>query len=430
MLVVTDGDTRVEKYWDMRYGVGSDSNETRLSRQLEELMEQSVADHCKNDPWPELGAFLSGGTDSSTVVGLMTRRAPAVKAFSIGFEEQRFNELEYAKLAARKFGSEHYTYLVSARDCFEALPSIIRCFDEPYANSSAVPTYFCARWAAQNGVKTLLAGDGGDELFGGNERYATDKIFQVYGSLPGFLRSGLIEPILAATPFRGGLFGKARRYVARANMPGVERLLSYQFLRTHPLTEIFEGDFLKTLQGYSVVEIPAQHYSRAAAQDHLDRLLYVDVRMTLADNDLPKVTCMSELAGIQVRFPYLDLSVAEFSGRIPAHLKVKRFDKRYLFKRAFRDLLPSEIIHKKKHGFGIPVSSWIKSDPKLRALSRDVLLSARSFNRGYFRRPFIEDLFRKHESDTTSYYGDILWTFLTLELWHRDVVDAPARMTA
>jgi asparagine synthase (glutamine-hydrolysing) len=139
---------------------------------------------------------------------------------------------------------------------------------------------------------------------------------------------------------------------------------------------------------------------------------------------------MSELAGIQVRFPYLDLSVAEFSGRIPAHLKVKRFDKRYLFKRAFRDLLPSEIIHKKKHGFGIPVSSWIKSDPKLRALSRDVLLSARSFNRGYFRRPFIEDLFRKHESDTTSYYGDILWTFLTLELWHRDVVDAPARMTA
>ena len=181
---------------------------------------------------------------------------------------------------------------------------------------------------------------------------------------------------------------------------------------------------MRALGDYSVMNIPAGHYANAAARDHLDRLLYVDTKITLADNDLPKVTCMSELAGIRTRFPFLDRSVAEFSGRIPARLKVKGFKKRYLFKRAFRDLLPSEIIAKKKHGFGIPVAVWMTSDKRMRELSRDTLLSSRAFGRGYFRRDFIESLFHRHETeDPTGYYGDTIWTFLTLELWHRQVVD-------
>jgi asparagine synthase (glutamine-hydrolysing) len=155
----------------------------------------------------------------------------------------------------------------------------------------------------------------------------------------------------------------------------------------------------------------------------------VDVKVTLGDSDLPKVTRMCELAGVQVRFPFLDRSVATFSGCIPASLKVKRFEKRYLFKRAFRNLLPIEIIKKKKHGFGIPVSTWLKTDPKFRELARDTLLSRRAFDRNYFRRQFIEDLFKKHEEDQSPYYGDTLWTFLTLELWHRQIVDQPARVT-
>jgi asparagine synthase (glutamine-hydrolysing) len=432
MLRVSDRQTRVEPYWDMRYGIGEDSSEARLSRELERVVESSVADHCKDDPTAEVGAYLSGGTDSSTVLGMMTRAAQGpVKSFSIGFQEHDFNELGYADIAARKFQSEHHTYLVGPRDCFEALPRMIRCFDEPYGNSSAIPTYFCARLAAQNGVKVLLAGDGGDELFGGNERYATDKIFEVYHNLPRVFRKGLIEPALRAFPIQHGLVRRAAGYVRRANIPGVERMLSYQFLDTHPLPEIFEGDFLRALGSYSIFEIPSRHYSQAAARDHLDRLLYVDVKITLADNDLPKVTCMSELAGIQTRFPYLDRSVAEFSGRIPARLKVKRFQKRYLFKRAFRELLPPEILQKKKHGFGIPVAGWMKSDRRMRELLHDTLLSQRTFERGYFRRDFIADLFRKHETEGAStYYGDTLWTFLTLELWHRQIVDERVRVTA
>ena len=234
MLVATNGRIRLEKYWDMRYTSGGDTNENRLSRELESQVERSVSAHCKDDSFEDLGAFLSGGTDSSTIVGLMSRmHRGKVKAFSIGFAEQQFNELEYAEIAARKFQAKHHTYLVTAADCFEALPHMIRLFDEPFGNSSAIPTYFCARLAAQNGVKVLLAGDGGDELFGGNEAYQTEKIFNFYQDIPAVLRNGLIEPALRALPFDGGIVGKVRRYVKRSNIPPVERMLSYHFLCTH-----------------------------------------------------------------------------------------------------------------------------------------------------------------------------------------------------
>jgi asparagine synthase (glutamine-hydrolysing) len=351
-----------------------------------------------------------------------------VKAFSIGFQEQSFNELEYAEIAAKKFGVEHHTYLVGPEDCFNALPRMIASFDEPFGNSSAIPTYFCARLAAQQGVGILLAGDGGDEMFGGNEWYAKDKVFEAYQHVPSALRKGLVEPILAGLPFRNGLVGKARSYVRRSNLPGLERIMSYHFLRAHAPRDVFENDFAAALADYSVMEVPARYYAEAPARDHLNRMLYSDLKIILGDSDLPKVTTMSELAGVQVRFPFLDRSVAEFSGRIPASLKVKGFQKRYLFKRAFRELLPVEIREKKKHGFGIPVSTWLKSDHRLRELAHDALLSACAFQRGYFKREFIEGLFRKHEADDTAYYGDTLWTFLALELWHRQFVDEPIKV--
>ena len=430
ILIAEEHRTSVKKYWDMRYGIGNDTGEGGLCRELESVLEHAVADHCKSDSFSTIGAFLSGGTDSSTVLGLMSRmKQGPVKTFSIGFEEQPFNELTYAKIAADRFMADHHTYLVGANDCLEALPRIIRYFDEPFGNSSAIPTYFCAKLAADNGVKVLLAGDGGDELFGGNERYLTDKIFAAYQTVPHLLRKALIEPGLGVLAVRNGLVGKARRYVQRSNLAPIERYLSGQLVCANDPENLFQSDFLTDLDGYSALDIPTGYYQRAPASDHLDRLLYVDVKITLADNDLPKVTCASELAGIQSRFPFLDRAVAEFSGRIPARLKVKGRQKRYLFKRAFQKLLPIEIIKKKKHGFGIPVATWMKSDPRMRELTHDTLLSNRAFGRGYFQRKAIEDLFHMHEvTDDTPYYGDILWTFLALELWHLRVVDQPARM--
>jgi asparagine synthase (glutamine-hydrolysing) len=426
ILIAHNGRSQMRKFWDMRYGQVSEKNEERLSRKLESLVERSVAEHCRADSYAEVGAFLSGGTDSSTVVGMMSRTGKGqVNAFSIGFQEQPFDELDYARIAARRFGAAHHTYLVGPEDCFEALPHMVRSFDEPYGNSSAIPTYFCARLAAQNGINTLLAGDGGDELFGGNERYLTDQIFATYQAIPKILRKGVVEPILNSIPVRSALARKAKGYIRRSNLPVIERYFSYHFLASHPPAEVFEAGFLESLEDYSVADIPSRHYSQAVACDHLDRLLYVDVKMTLADNDLPKVTCMSELAGVRARFPYLDRAVAEFSGTIPARLKIKNFEKRYLFKRAFRNLLPPEVIHKKKHGFGIPVAVWMKSDRRLRELTHGTIFSTRALERGYFQRAFIESLIRAHEAEKTTYYGDILWIFLTMELWLRQFVDQP-----
>jgi asparagine synthase (glutamine-hydrolysing) len=419
ILTALDGkQPKLRTYWDMRYGIGRDANEAHLATELELLVQRSVAANSVADKPEELGAFLSGGTDSSTVVGLMSRMNDgAAKAFSIGFEEHTFNELEYADIAAKRFGARHYKYLLGPDDCFSALPDIVRYFDEPFGNASAIPTYFCALLASQNGVKTLLAGDGGDELFGGNERYRTEKIFDLYHQVPRTLRTALVEPFLEYLPTRGGLIGKARGYVRRANLPGVERLLSFQFLSTHSQQEVFAPDFIDLLNDYSVIEKPSEYYRAAPAREHLDRVLYMDLKITLGDSDLPKVTHMCEMAGVQARFPFLDTSVVEFSGNIPANLKVKGLEKRYLFKRAFRDLLPVEIIRKKKHGFGIPVASWLKSDRRFRELSHDVLLSKRARERGYFRQGFVEGLFEKHEADHSSYYGDTLWTLLVLEMW-------------
>ncbi len=236
LLIVSEGRASVENYWDLRYDRKSHSGKNGLSRQLEDVVQESVTAHCKSDSFTELGAFLSGGTDSSTVVGMLSRAdRGTVKAFSIGFQEQQFNELEYAKLAADTFHASHHTYLVGADDCLEALPDMVRYFDEPFGNSSAIPTYFCARLAAQNGVKTLLAGDGGDELFGGNSWYATDRIFQLYGDVPAVVRKGLIEPLLGVIPMRNGIVGKARNYVRRSNLPGLETGVVLPFsLRSQP----------------------------------------------------------------------------------------------------------------------------------------------------------------------------------------------------
>lgn len=425
-LLVSREETRLGPYWDMRYYRGGSADEDALSHKLSQVVEESVRLHCKGEDAVELGAFLSGGTDSSTVTGMMRRIGnEPVNSFSIGFAEERFNELEYARIAARAFQTKHHEYLVTASDCAEAIPDMVRYFDEPFGNSSAIPTYFCARLAAQNGVKILLAGDGGDELFGGNTRYLTDKIFAAYDKIPGILRKGALEPLLRSIPIRRGIIAKARSYVRRANLSQPERFFSYNLLLDNPLDLIFEPDFVHSLQGHSVLGRPNFYYRQGPAKDHLDKLLYIDMKMTLADNDLLKVTRMCELAGVRPRFPFLDRAVADVSGEIPAGFKVKGSQKRYLFKKAFRDLLPTEVIHKKKQGFGIPVSVWMKTDRRLRELTNDVLLSARTYQRGYIRRTFVENLLQHHATDNTAFYGDMLWTFLTLELWLREVADQP-----
>jgi asparagine synthase (glutamine-hydrolysing) len=424
-LLGNAGAVRSSQYWDMQYPEDARSTDNKLASELLERMEEAVGKTLGNTPCSRLGCFLSGGTDSSSIVGLASRiRKSAITSVSVGFAEERFNELNFAMIAAKHFGSQHIISRLGPEDAFRSLPQIAALYDEPFANSSVIATYHCQKTARERGIDVMLAGDGGDELFGGNERYRTHQVYDLYHKVPRVFRQRLIEPVVAhISPDASGLSGKLRRYIQTSNTPNPERYFRWSMLQYFPPEQIL-GAAISCRNGDSdLLAVPRSHYRAARTTDELNRLLYIDVKMTLGDNDLPKVVRSAELAGIAVRFPYLDQPLAEFSGRIPANLKVRGFQKRYLFKLATRNLLPKAILQKKKHGFGLPIGMWLKTDPKLRNMAEEVFHDPRTYQRGYFQRKFIDKTFAAMDRDQTPFYGDVLWPFLMLELWYRKHVE-------
>jgi len=421
-LRVTSGEAACEPYWDMRY-VTRPLRVDEGARLLAERTEDAVGRALEGVATKETGAFLSGGTDSSAVVGLMGRRSgEPVNAFSIGFREPRYDELEYAELTARHFEAAHYVKILSADEALASLPRLVEVYDEPLGNNSAIGTLACAELARECGVRRLLAGDGGDEIFGGNERYAVDRVFARYHLVPAPVRRGLLDPVFLALPDRG-LTGRIRRYVRRANIPNPRRFYSYEFFFAQEGRAYLDPDFTANTGTEAAWATLQSHFDRVEAAAELHRLLYLDLKLTIGDNDLFKVVRTAELAGMEVRFPLLDLPLVEFAATLPASLIVRGVEKRYLFKRAFRTLLPAATLTKRKHGFGVPTSLWLKSHPGFRDLVRETLLSSRARQRGYFRPGAIEEIFQLHAADETPFYGDVIWTLLMLELWHRRHLD-------
>jgi asparagine synthase (glutamine-hydrolysing) len=411
----------VHSYWDMSYheATGGQSEEI-WAEKTEKAIRSAVARAVAGDI-QKIGCFMSGGTDSSSVAGLtgqLTGRAP--RTFSIGFDDPRYNEIQYARIAAKRFGADHHEYFVTPGDILALAQKAAVKFDEPFGNSSIVPTYYCARLAAERGMSHLLAGDGGDELFGGNSRYAADKIFQRYGEIPAWARQLMVEPTvrLGAAWIGNGFFDRASSYIRRSSIPAPDRYFSYGLVSSVPGHELFTPEFLRSLNGDHSLEPARRHFHAAPASTELNRWLYLDLKIIITDNDLRKVTTMCELAGVHARYPLLDPTLAEFSGTIPTDLKVRGNQLRYLFKKAMKDVLPPEIITKTKHGFGLPYSVWLADNKPLRDFTFDVLGADRCRQRGYFRRDLPEWLWSQYETVHQGYYGDLLWVFLMLELWH------------
>jgi asparagine synthase (glutamine-hydrolysing) len=413
---------RLKPYWQLPFNEDHSKSVSYFAVNLRRYLTDAVFSqtHYKGDHG-KIGTFLSGGTDSSTISGLVGQslKSPA-RTFSIGFREDRFNEIEYAHLAARHFRTEHHEYFVTPEDTARLIPRLVAAYDEPFGNASAVPSYYCAQLARDHGVEIMMAGDGGDELFGGNSRYADDKVFEAYRKLPYGIRKHVVEPVLFNRLLPDiGFIAKGRKYVRRSNLSQPKRFFSYNLLYTIDPREIFSDEFVCALSGDPGLEAAEAHYQAVPQTSMLNRLLNIDLKITISDNDLRKVTTMCELAGVRVRYPMLDRALAEFSGQIPAWMKVRRLNKRFIFKEALKDFLPHEIIVKKKHGFGLPISSWILETPALRELARDTLLSRVALQRGYFNRKFLERLFDLHQEDRTTFFGDNIWVFLMLELWHQ-----------
>jgi asparagine synthase (glutamine-hydrolysing) len=417
----------VEPYWDMAYAERP-MRTADAAGMVYRLTEQAVADALRDISPKEMGAYLSGGTDSSTVVGLASRlTGERIQAFSVGFSEERYDELEYAKITARRFDAAHYTRILGPDQALASLPRLVEAYEEPSGNNSAIGALACAEAARECGVRRLLAGDGGDEIFGGNERYRTDRIYARYDRVPAIFRRALLEPALSRVREDSpSLLGRARRYVRRANLPNPERYYFSEFLFARAAEELLGKDVRDTVSKRHPYAILETHYRQARATAELNRLMYIDLKVTLGDNDLLKVTRTAELAGVAVRFPFLSLPLVEFTGTMPARFKLRGLEKRYLFKQAFGPLLAPETLAKRKHGFGVPTSAWLKAHAGFRELARDTLLSPRARQRGYLRRGAVEWLFERHEADRTPYYGDILWNVLMLELWQRQHLDGVA----
>ncbi|MCK6459528.1 MAG: asparagine synthase-related protein [Planctomycetes bacterium] len=389
------------------------------------LVEQAVERAAKG---AEVGAFLSGGTDSSTVAGMLTKvlGRPA-RTYSMGFMAEGFDEMEYARCAAQHFGTDHHEYYVTPEDVLEAVPRIAEVHGDPFANESAVPTFCCARLAAKDGVGLMLAGDGGDELFGGNERYATQGIFERYARVPAFLRVPL-EAILRLVPMGDRLwpFRKARSYVRQAKTPLPDRMHEYNLVLRLGARNIFTPQFLDTVDTEAPMRLARHIWSASQGASYVNRMLAYDWKFTLADNDLPKVSRACELARTDVAYPLLTDELAAFAARLPTEWKVKGKELRWFFKHALRGFLPEKILRKKKHGFGLPFGLWLRTHRGLQQLSGESLSDLKG--RGIIRPAFVDEVLKLHRSDHATFYGVMVWRLIMLEQWFRVHERQPAQV--
>lgn len=409
-------DGRLEKgfYWHLHYDDHNRESFAKLKERFRLALRGSVERAAATDGG--IGAFLSGGTDSSTVTGILTEiKGKPAETFSIGFEAEGFDEMSYARIAARRFGSRPHEYYLRPDDIVSAIPLIAQGYDEPFGNDSAVPTYFCAKLAREHGIATMLAGDGGDEIFGGNARYAKQKIFEIYGRLSPASRRAIERLAFMRAGDAIPKIGKLRSYIRQASVPLPERMESYNFLQRHPLQDIFEPDFLGTIDPDQPHALLREVYRRSDADHFVNRMMHLDLKFTLADNDLRKVGRMCEMAGVEVRFPLLDDELVEFSGQLPVDLKVKGSQLRYFFKRALQDVLPKEIIAKRKHGFGLPFGVWANTHEPLRDLVEESL--AGFARRGWVRPSYLAELRQLHRTEHATYYGVMVWVVVILEQW-------------
>ena len=361
--------------------------------------------------------FLSGGTDSSTVAVLIGEVCGQPAAtYSIGFDATGYDEMEYARIAAKQFKTLHHEYYLTPADLVRSIPLVASHYDQPFGNSSSLPAYYCAAMAKSDGVSKILAGDGGDELFGGNTRYAKQRLFGWYGSLPTPLRTHVLEPVFGHPALKKApLTRKAASYIEQARVPMPDRLNMHNLLICLGVGNILTPNFLAMVNLDHPAAQQRQVWGQASAQGSLNRNLAFDWRYTLAENDLPKVCGTTQLAGIAVGFPLLDQGLIDFSLKLPQDYKLKGFQLRWFFKEALRGFLPEEIIQKQKHGFGLPFGVWATRDSALKRLAQDSLHSLGA--RGLVRKDFVETLLTQRLPEHPGYYGEMVWILMMLEQW-------------
>ncbi|MFL6209343.1 MAG: asparagine synthase (glutamine-hydrolyzing) [Pyrinomonadaceae bacterium] len=414
-LIYKDSQVTIKQYWDFRYESVEARREEDYLEELRALLDEAVRIRLVSDV--PLGAFLSGGIDSSTVVGLMARNmSQPVKTFSIGFHEDSFNELKYARLTAEKFGTDHHEFIVTPDIC-QVVDELVWHFDEPFADVSAIPTYMVSKLAREY-VTVALSGDGGDELFAGYTRYLTESRRSGFARLPRVLRQGVMRPLSQQLPH--GAWG--RNYLHNVALDPLDRYLdSVSIFTGLNKRALYTDDFRQQLPRDDSVAARFQAYgAQAQTGAPLDALLYIDSKTYLPGDILTKVDRMSMAVSLEARAPLLDHKLIDFVTRIPAGLKLRGAETKSIFKRAVSDLVPAEILHRPKQGFGVPIQQWINQ--QLRAQIHETLTDTRTRQRGLVEPHYVNLLLDEHERGRRD-HAMALWALLMLELWQRRFVD-------
>lgn len=412
--LLENGQLTVAPYWVPEFEERKGPSFEALRDEFRQLLKNAVATQLDGT---KAACFLSGGTDSSTVAG-MIREATGQPAatYSIGFDAEGYDEMAFARLAASRFNTEHHEYYVTPDDLVRSIVDVARHYDQPFGNSSSLPAYYCAKMAKADGVTKILAGDGGDELFGGNSRYAKQRVFGWYNVLPGAVRSAVMEPLFEM-PLMGKipLLSKGASYVEQAKVPMPDRLNMYNLLLRLGVGNVLTPGFLARIDLESPARQQRDVWAQAKTDSPVNRTLAFDWRYTLAENDLPKVCGTTQFAGISVGFPMLDDRLLDFSLRLPTQYKLKGLKLRWFFKEALRGFLPDEILTKKKQGFGLPFGVWATRNAALKQLAVDSLHSLGG--RRIVRADFIETLITQRLPEHPGYYGEMVWILMMLEHW-------------
>ena len=416
-LHVQNGKLDIRQYWVPEFTEKTALSRESMGGELKSLLGEIVSDRLTNAGTPNVGSFLSGGLDSSTVTGMMAQASPStLSSYTIGFDAEGFDEVEYAKIASKHFGTNSKVYYLTPEDILDAVPRIAACYEEPFGNSSVIPTYYCAKFAKENGEKLLLAGDGGDELFAGNERYAKQQVFEIYHHLPGFARKMLQHSVSHESLTQKVLpLRKLQSYIEQASVPLPGRLQTYNYLYRHDPQEIFTRDFYSRVDSDYPNQLQNDWFHKPQSASALNKMLYLDWLITLGWNDLRKVTHACNYAGIDVEYPMLDERLIDFSCQIPSSWKLNKLRLRYFYKQSMQGFLPDAILNKSKHGFGLPFGIWATTHNGLRELIHDSVSDLKK--RDIISKQFLDQALNMHEQTHAKYYGELLWVLMMLELW-------------
>lgn len=414
-LTICNGKVALQRYWQLDFSKKAVRSEREWGEAIREKLNAAVKIRLMSDV--PLGAFLSGGVDSSAVVAFMAKNsAQPVKTFSIGFREQTHNELPYARAVANMYGTDHKEFLVEPK-ALEILPKLVNHYEEPYADSSAIPSYYVAQQTRQH-VTVALNGDGGDENFAGYPWYPVHTFAYRYAALPRVLQAMVAGGArLAKHAFPSTLTNRSWRFARGVGESAPQRYLRYMaYFHPDELRSLFTPEHLQQYDRTATENFLLRYFAEARAQFPIDQALFVDIATYLPDDLLVKVDIATMAVSLEGRSPFLDHEFMEFAATIPSNLKIRHGEKKYILKRALEGIVPHENLYRKKMGFSVPLVHWFRHE--LRPFLEETLFARDAFVLTIFQEAALRQLLKEHLTGRIN-HANRLWALLTLEMWHR-----------